>query len=137
MENAQQTCELWIQAYPRAEVPHVFLSALILPIFGRYEKAVDEAKEAIRVNPDFSVPYLPLMYNYIALNRLDEAKAAYQQALKRKFDSAFYSPALYQIAFLQNDRGVGAAGSIVGRPVRNRGRTAGFGGRGCRLFRTA
>ena len=25
MENAQQTCELWIQAYPRAELPHVLL----------------------------------------------------------------------------------------------------------------
>ena len=36
------------------------LSSLILPIFGRYEKAIDEAKEAIRVNPDFPVPYLPL-----------------------------------------------------------------------------
>ncbi len=103
MENAQQTCELWIQAYPRAELPHVFLSALILPVFGRYEKAVDEAREAIRVNPDFPVPYLPLMFNYIALNRLDEAKATYEQALKRKFNKVFYSPALYQIAFLQND----------------------------------
>lgn len=103
MENAQQTCELWIQAYPRAEVPHAFLSALILPIFGRYEKAVDEAEVAIRVNPDFSIPYFPLMYNYIALGRLDEAKAAYEQALKHKFDGTFYSPALYQIAFLEND----------------------------------
>jgi DNA-binding winged helix-turn-helix (wHTH) protein/tetratricopeptide (TPR) repeat protein len=106
MDDAQQTCELWTQAYPRAEVPHAFLSALILPIFGRYEKAVDEAEVAIRVNPDFSIPYLPLMYNYIALDRLDEAKAAYQQALKHKFDSAFYSPALYQIAFLENDAGL-------------------------------
>ena len=31
MENAQQTCELWIQAYPRAEQPHVVLASLILP----------------------------------------------------------------------------------------------------------
>jgi eukaryotic-like serine/threonine-protein kinase len=106
MDDAQQACELWTEAYPRAEVPHAFLSALILPIFGRYEKAVDEAEVAIRVNPDFSIPYLPLMYNYIALDRLDEAKAAYQQALKHKFDSVFYSPALYQIAFLENDAGL-------------------------------
>jgi eukaryotic-like serine/threonine-protein kinase len=103
MENAQQTCELWIQAYPRAELPHDSLSALILPVSGQYEKAVEEAREAIRVNPDFPVSFLPLMFNYIALNRLDEAKAAYRQALKRKLDDAFYPLPLYQIAFLQND----------------------------------
>jgi eukaryotic-like serine/threonine-protein kinase len=102
-ENAQQTCELWIQAYPRAELPHDFLSALILPAFGQYEKAVEEAGEAIRVNPDFPVSYLPLMYNYIALNRLDEAKAAYGGALERKLDDAYYPLPLYQIAFLEND----------------------------------
>jgi len=103
MENAQQTCELWIQAYPRTEVPHSILAALILPVFARYEKAVDEASEAIRVNPDSWGSYLPLMWNYIALNRLDEAKAAYEQALKRKLDNALFHPPLYQIAFLQND----------------------------------
>ena len=116
MENAQQTCELWIQAYPRAELPHVLLSALILPVFGRYEKAIDEAREAIRVKLDFPVPYLPLMFNYIALNRLDEARAAYEQALQRKFDSTFYDVALYQVAFLQNDAGLAqqAASSAPG-----------------------
>ncbi len=106
MDDAQQTCELWTQAYPRAELPHAFLSALILPIFARYEKAVDEAEVAIRVNPDSSIPYLPLMFNYIALDRLDEAKAAYQQALKHNFDRTLYSPAVYQIAFLENDAGL-------------------------------
>jgi DNA-binding winged helix-turn-helix (wHTH) protein/tetratricopeptide (TPR) repeat protein len=118
LKNAQQTCELWMQAYPRAELPHVFLSALILPVFGQYEKAVEEAREAIRVNPDFPVSYIPLMWNYIALDRLDEAKAAYGQALKRKLDSAYYSLPLYQIAFLQNDAAGLAqqAASATGQP---------------------
>jgi DNA-binding winged helix-turn-helix (wHTH) protein/tetratricopeptide (TPR) repeat protein len=103
MENAQQTCELWIQAYPRAEEAHAELSALILPVFAQYEKAVEEAREAIRVNPDFPESYLPLMYNLIALDRLDEAKAAYGEALKRKLYSPSFALPLYQIAFLQND----------------------------------
>jgi len=102
-ENAQKTDELWIQAYPRAEEPHAELSALILPIFGQYEKAVKEAREAIRVNPDFPVSYLPLMYNYIALDRFDEAKAAYGQALAQKLNDSEYPIPIYQIAFLQND----------------------------------
>jgi len=103
MENAQKTCELWIQAYPRAEEPHAELSALILPIFGQYEKAVREAREAIRVNPNFAVSYLPLMYNYIALDRFDEAKAAYRQAVAQKLNDSEYPIPIYQIAFLQND----------------------------------
>jgi len=103
LENAQQTCELWIQAYPREELPHIFLSALILPVFAQYDKAVEEAREAIRVNPDFPVANVPLMFNYIALSRLDEAKAVYAQALKRKLDYLSYPVVLYQIAFLQDD----------------------------------
>ena len=31
MEKAEQTCELWIQAYPRSEMPHDFLSGAIYP----------------------------------------------------------------------------------------------------------
>lgn len=117
MENAQQTCELWIQAYPRAEEPHLLLSASILPVFAQYEKAVEEASEAIRVNPHFPVSYIPLMWNYIALNRLDEAKAAYGQALKRRLDNAYYPLPLCEIAFLQNDQAglVRQAASSTGR----------------------
>ena len=43
------------------------------------------------------------MFNYISLNRLDEAKAAHEQALGRKLNSPFFHEPLYQIAFLQND----------------------------------
>jgi hypothetical protein len=43
------------------------------------------------------------MFDYIPLNRLDEAKATYEQALERKLNNPFFHLALYQIAFLQND----------------------------------
>ena len=66
-------------------------------------KAVEEGREAVRLNPDFPVPYSLLRFNYIALNRLDEAKATYGQALERKLDHPFFYVDLYQIAFLQND----------------------------------
>ena len=45
-------------------------------------------------------------WSYIALNRFDEAKATYQQALERKLNNPFLHIALYQIAFLQNDAAV-------------------------------
>jgi tetratricopeptide (TPR) repeat protein len=97
-----QHCALWIQAYPRLELPHLFLSGAIYPARGQYEKAVEEATVAIRLNPDFPISYNVLMFNNIALNRLDEAKAAYGQALKRRMNTSFYID-LYGIAFLQND----------------------------------
>jgi tRNA A-37 threonylcarbamoyl transferase component Bud32/Flp pilus assembly protein TadD len=103
MEKAQQSCELWIQAYPRAEMPRSFLSGIVLPVFGQYEKAVQAAAEAIALNPDFSVSYTLLMFSYIPLNRLDEAKAAYGKARERKLDFPGAHLALYQIAFLQDD----------------------------------
>jgi eukaryotic-like serine/threonine-protein kinase len=103
IETAEQTCELWIQAYPRSEKPHGYLSGAIYPVIGQYEKAVEEAREAIRLKPDKPIFYAFLMFSYTPLNRLDEAKAAYEQALKRKLDHPFIHLALYPIAFLQND----------------------------------
>jgi eukaryotic-like serine/threonine-protein kinase len=118
IEEAEQTCKLWIRAYPRSELPHVYLSGAIYPVIGQYEKAIDEAKEAIRLRPDFPVSYAFLMSGHIALNRLDDAKAANGQALERKLDNPFYHSALYQIAFLRDDA-LGMAQQVansVGRP---------------------
>jgi tetratricopeptide (TPR) repeat protein/predicted Ser/Thr protein kinase len=103
IEKAEQDCELWIQAYPRMDIPYTFLSGIVLPVLGKYEKAVTEAKNAIRVNPDFPIGYAVLMAAYISLNRLDLAKATYEQARERKLDFPPAHIGLYQIAFLQND----------------------------------
>ena len=103
MEKAEQTCELWIQAYPRSDKPQNTLSGAIYPAVGQYEKGVEAGREAVRLNPDFFASYALLMFDYIALNRLDEAKATYEQALERKLKNPFFNLPLYQIAFLRND----------------------------------
>ena len=103
MEKAQQTGQLWIQAYPRAVGPHDLLSGLVYPALGQYEKAADEAREAVRLNPDFPISVANLMFGYIALDRLDEAQFTYGKALERKLDFPFIRIALYQIAFLRSD----------------------------------
>jgi serine/threonine protein kinase len=58
IETAEQTCDLWIQAYPRSEKPHAYLSGAIYPVIGQYEKAVEEAREAIRLKPASPYPTL-------------------------------------------------------------------------------
>jgi serine/threonine protein kinase len=103
IHEAVQACKLWIQAYPRTEMPHGYLAGAVYPVIGEYEKAVEESKEAIRLAPDNPIPYAFLIFNETSLNRLDEAKAAYAQSQTRKLNSPFYPVALYEIDFLEND----------------------------------
>ena len=103
LPNAQQTCELWAQAYPRNPMPPTFLAGPIYPSLGQYENALEEAKQAVRVDPDSPVPYFILGFAYINLNEFDTAKATYYQALDRKLDHAYIHGDLYLLAFLQND----------------------------------
>ena len=84
LKTAEQTCALWGHAYPRSEKPHVYLSGAIFPQIGSYEKAIEEGKVAIRLNPDSPVPYAFLMFGDIGSNRFDDAKSVYRQALERK-----------------------------------------------------
>ena len=55
MEKAQQICELWAQTYPRDWRSHGFLTGIIYPSLGKYERAVDEGRKTIELNPDFAI----------------------------------------------------------------------------------
>ncbi len=101
--KAIETCDLWIQAYPRAHDPHIFLAGAVLPLVGQYERAADEATEAIRLRPDFSIPYSALIYAYTALNRFDDARTTYAKAVERKIHNPLIDFGMYNLAFLQND----------------------------------
>ena len=103
LEKAEEALLLWIRAYPRSALPHIYLAGAIYPVTGQYAKAIEHGKEAIRLSPNFSPSYALPMFDYIALNRLDEAKATYEQAIERKLRNGFFPLLLYQIAFLQND----------------------------------
>jgi tetratricopeptide (TPR) repeat protein len=103
IDKAIEACDLWIQAYPRSEVPHVFLAGAVLPVIGNNERAFEEATEAIRLNPSFAIPYFLRIVLAVALNRPDEAKATYARAQERKLDIPFFYFGLYELAFLQND----------------------------------
>ena len=103
LEKAQQTCELWEQTYPRDGRPHTHLAGMIYPVFGKYEKAVDEARMAIDVEPDFWVGYNVLAGSYLSLDRLGEAENTLQRATERKLDPPGFRVRRYEIAFLKGD----------------------------------
>jgi eukaryotic-like serine/threonine-protein kinase len=101
--KAIEACDLWIQDYPRSELPHVYLGAAVLPVVGQYERAVEESTEGIRLRPDFILAYAFRIRAYTALNRFDEAKATYAQALERKLHAPYIDLRMYDLAFAQND----------------------------------
>ena len=104
LEKAQQTCDLWLHAYPRAWLPHGLLSGGIYNTLGKYEKSVEEAKIAISIDPDFSIGYSILAGSYLALGRTGEAESTLQQAFDRKLDIPDFHVQRYVIAFLKDDK---------------------------------
>lgn len=103
MEKAEQTCELWIQTYPREMMPHSFLSGIILPVLGQYERAMEEGKKTIELDPDFAIGYTVLAYSLVYIDRFADAENDLQKAAERKLDIPDYLIQRYDIAFLNND----------------------------------
>lgn len=104
LDNARQTLEVWMQAYPRAWIPHALLSGGIYPQLGKFEKSVEEAKIAIAGDPDFAIGYSILAGSYLALERTDEADRVLQRASERKLDIPDFHVQRYVMAFLKNDK---------------------------------
>ncbi len=103
MEKAQLTCEAWTLAYPRDVRPLAFLSGIIYPASGQYEKAVEAAQRAVRIDPDFGDGYLILAGNETNLGHLGQAEDTLQSAAERKLETPDNIVLLYDIAFLKDD----------------------------------
>jgi serine/threonine protein kinase len=87
LEKAAETFELHAQAYPRDFAPRSNLGNTYM-LLGQWEKALPATQEAMRLEhhvADFS----NLGQVYVALNRLDDAKATFDQASARKLDAGF------------------------------------------------
>ena len=104
LEKVQQTCDLWMRAYPRAWMPHSLLSGGIYSQLGNYAKSAEEAHIATEIDPDFSIGYSLLATDYLALGHIDEAEKALQQASGRKLDIPDFHVQRYVIAFLKDDK---------------------------------
>jgi eukaryotic-like serine/threonine-protein kinase len=104
LEKAQQICDLWMRAYPRASLPHGLLAGGIYPSIGKREQSVEEAKIALGIDPDFSIGYSLLAGSYLALDRTAEAEKTLQRASERKLDIPDFNVQRYVIAFLKDDK---------------------------------
>jgi len=102
LELAQQTLEAWVQTYPRDKQPRGFLT-LLYPQLGKFEKAVEQAKIAIAIDPDFTPGYLNQAWNDLYLGRPDDAAKVLQIISDRKIEHEDIPVLRYYIAFLKGD----------------------------------
>ena len=66
-------------------------------------KRQEETREGLRLDPDNSTGYANLIQGYALLNQLDQAKATYQEAIRRKPDNGGPHEMMYGVAFLERD----------------------------------
>jgi serine/threonine protein kinase/tetratricopeptide (TPR) repeat protein len=102
LDQAIAAASLWKRTYPSEWRPYHALADLYWSI-GAYEKALEAAREAVRLNPDVAAAYSNLAGALYALERFDEAREVYRQAMARGFDAPEYHVFLWRIAFLTGD----------------------------------
>ncbi len=117
LEKAAGTYEEWKQLYPRDLAPYINLG-LVDSDLGLDEEALANDKQGLALRKDNSVVYRDLSFDYLNLNRLEEAKSVLNEARTRKLDGSL-AKNYYQLAFLTNDaaemaRAVSAAGGRSG-----------------------
>jgi eukaryotic-like serine/threonine-protein kinase len=92
----------WVQSYPSDDIPQGNLGVIDSSL-GRFEDSLAATLKAQEIVPDSSIGYGNLIEGYLALNRFDDASAAYKQAVNRNLDSPFLRLTRYLLAFLQSD----------------------------------
>jgi tetratricopeptide (TPR) repeat protein len=102
LEKAIQTYEMWAQTYPHNGEPFGNLG-VDYSYLGQYERGVEASLEDLRLNPGSAAAFTNLVGLYAALNRLNDAKAKYEQAVAHKVDNPFLHGNRYGVAFLESD----------------------------------
>jgi DNA-binding winged helix-turn-helix (wHTH) protein/tetratricopeptide (TPR) repeat protein len=116
-DEATQNCELWAQTYPLDSMPHRILG-YENGVLGRTNQSAEEFRKAMELDPNQAIPYGGLIIDDMALNRLAEAHAVYEQAQARKLDFGEPVRMRYQLAFLEGDNEMmrRLAVSLAGQP---------------------
>jgi tetratricopeptide (TPR) repeat protein len=102
-EKTLAVYEQWQQTYPRDTVPYDN-AALAYSAVGQFDKAMEMASAAMRIDPKDRYAYSNLINAYVALNRFDEAKSVGAQAIAQDVDSLNVRTALADVAYIQGDQ---------------------------------
>ena len=101
-DKSAEAYQLWKRTYPRDSIPTNNLAANY-GAQGKYEQALPEALETVRLAPNEALGYSNLGGDYMGMNRLAEAKAVREKQVADNLDSALDHGDLYALAFLDGD----------------------------------
>ena len=103
LEKERETLELAAKAYPNDSTAFGNLAVLADAYYGQFDKALQMANECKRLEPVAPFGYVHAAISYMAMNRLEEARAVLQQSVDMKADNYFVHALLFDAAFLNND----------------------------------
>jgi tetratricopeptide (TPR) repeat protein len=117
LTKAMQQYQHWAQVYPRDDRP-VGNLGLLYGYLGQHEKAVIQAREALRLQSESGLRYANLVQGYVHVGRLPEAQSTVEEARKRNLESPYLDLYAYQLAFVQDDAAKMAeeVGRAAGKP---------------------
>ncbi len=101
LEKTIEVYQLWSKSYPRDFTPSLNLGVVYQQL-GKYDKAVVETELAQRLAPT-TTGYGNLAFEYLALNRLDDADKVLQRAQSGDFDGLDIRANLYLLSFLRGN----------------------------------
>ena len=102
LDKYMQTLELWKRTYPRDSAPHNNLAVKYTEL-GLFEKGLEEAREAIRLNPNSASGHSILATCFVGLNKFDEAREIIHRSISQKLENLRMHQNLYRMAFVQGD----------------------------------
>jgi serine/threonine protein kinase/Flp pilus assembly protein TadD len=102
LDKAAQVLTESARAYPNDADAQGYLG-LALYQLGQWERSATACHGALRLNPDNGVVASVLVADYLCLDRLQEAKAAYEQARARNLENLFPDSVMYVLAFAERD----------------------------------
>ena len=98
------TLESWEQMYPRDYMPPGVIAGWVTLGTGQYERGIQAAQQARRLNLDLPFAYAGLVLHNRSLNRFTEAADALRRAAERKLEIPEFLVHRYYLAFLEGDQ---------------------------------
>jgi serine/threonine protein kinase/tetratricopeptide (TPR) repeat protein len=104
MQKQRQAYEMWAQTYPRDDIPPTNLCYLYYYL-GQYDKALPEAREALRLDPASGNNYENVASSYLFLDRFNDARSTVEEAWAKNLDTPNLHNFAYVLAVVRNDQG--------------------------------
>ena len=103
-EKEIETYKVWIEEYPRDWIPVDSLAATYSMFYSNeHEKAAELYRRSMELDPQQPMSPAGLALSYLALNRVQDARAILDRAISMGFENITVRSALYMTAVMQGD----------------------------------